>query len=81
MPAPDSIATPPDPPEVPWPPHWARATGFFFGLAIMGWEIGVDDLANKWVFGPAYLLTGLPFTKGAEKLLDLLGSIFGSKKP
>jgi hypothetical protein len=70
---------PPEPPEAPWPPLWARKVGFFFGFALMTWEATLDELAHMWVFGFAYVLTGLPIAKGVEKVFDSLLALLGRK--
>jgi hypothetical protein len=63
---------PPAPPEPPWPPPWARSMAFLTGLGLMVWETVIDHAAHLVVYGPAFLLTGLPIARGVEKLLDKL---------
>lgn len=63
----------------PWPPPWARSVAFFVGLGLMGWETVADHAAHLVVYGPAFLLTGLPIARGVETLLDRLP--WGTKPP
>lgn len=65
------------PPEAPWPPPWARKVAFFFGLGMMAWEMTLDALAHAWLFGPAFVLTGLPLARGVEKIVDALMALRG----
>lgn len=67
-----------DPQEVavkqvaPWPPNWARSVAFMVGLGLMVWETVIDQAAHLVVYGPAFLLTGLPIARGVETILDRL---------
>ena len=73
-----STPLPTAPEEAPWPPNWARSVGFMVGIGLIVWETVVDQAAHLVVYGPAFLLTGLPIAKGVEALLDQLP--WGMKK-
>lgn len=66
------------PPEMPWPPQWARTVGLFSGIILIFYETVIDQAAHLVVYGIAFALTGLPVARGVEKLLDRLP---GGKKP
>jgi hypothetical protein len=59
-------------PELPWPPPWARSVAFLTGIGLIVYEGVVDQSAHMILYGPAFALTGLPFARGIEKLLDFL---------
>ena len=59
-------------PQTPWPPRWARTLAFLVGIGLMTWETTVDQSAHLVAYGPAFLLTGLPIARGAEKFIDAL---------
>ena len=56
----------------PWPPEWARAVAFMTGIGLIVWETVIDNAENLIVYGPAFLLTGLPLARGVETILDRL---------
>lgn len=56
----------------PWPPEWARSSAFLTGIGLTVWEAVVEHSQHLFVYGVAFLLTGLPIARGVEKLLDLL---------
>lgn len=62
--------TEPEPISPPWPPVWARSVAFLTGIGLIVYEAVIDQSANLVVYGPAFLLTGLPLARGVEKLLD-----------
>lgn len=62
-------ATPPNPE---WPPPWARTAAFTTGIGLMIYETVVEHGAHLVVYGPAFMLTGLPIARGVEALLDKL---------
>lgn len=66
------MSAPTPPPIEQWPPEWARTVAFFVGLGLMGYETVLDKAAHLVVYGPAFLLTGLPIARGVEVLLDRL---------
>lgn len=50
----------------------------------MIWETVIDKGQNLVVYGPAFLLTGLPIARGVEQLLDRLpwgGSAAAAPEP
>lgn len=59
-------------PDQPWPPPWARSLAFMVGIGLMIYETVIDHAQNLVVYGPAFLLTGLPVARGVEALLDKL---------
>lgn len=65
------------PREPEWPPLLYRKIGFFFGLALAGWETVIDKGAHLVIYGIAFIFTGLPIAKGMEKLIDLLAGWLG----
>ena len=64
--------TGPVPPQQAWPPPWARSTAFFVGIALMCWESVIDKGTHLFIFGPAFMLTGLPIARGVEVLVNKL---------
>lgn len=73
-PAPDPMP-PSDPPPTgePWPPEWARSSAFLTGIGLTIWEAVVEHSQHLFVYGVAFLLTGLPIARGVERVLDLFG--------
>jgi len=63
---------PPVPAPVPWPPEWARSIAFLTGIGLIVWETVVDHAEHLIVYGPAFLLTGLPLARGVDHLLERL---------
>jgi hypothetical protein len=61
-------------PEAPWPPPWARSVAFLTGIGLMVWETVIDQAAHLVVYGPAFVLTGLPVAKGLEHFLDWIAA-------
>jgi hypothetical protein len=57
----------------PWPPPWARTSGFMVGMGLMIFEAVIERSAHLFVYGIGFLLTGLPIARGLERVLDLLG--------
>lgn len=57
---------------VPWPPEWARSIAFMTGIGLIVWETVIDNAEHLIVYGPAFLLTGLPIARGVETILDRL---------
>ena len=58
--------------EASWPPEWARSIAFLVGIGLIVWETVIDQGANPWAYGPAFLLTGFPLAKGVETVLNRL---------
>lgn len=56
----------------PWPPEWARSIAFMTGIGLIIWETVIDNAEHLIVYGPAFLLTGLPLARGVETILDRL---------
>jgi len=56
----------------PWPPNWARSVAFMTGIGLIIWETVIDNAEHLIVYGPAFLLTGLPLARGVETILDRL---------
>jgi hypothetical protein len=69
--------TPPKPD--PWPPPLYRKIGFFFGLAMAGYETVVFQGQHLTVYVLAFIFTGLPIARGVESAMRLLADIFGKK--
>lgn len=75
-----STKVPPLPPELEaWPPPWARSTAFITGIGLIVWETVIDNAEHLIVYGPAFALTGLPVARGVERLIDVIGGMFGGK--
>jgi len=68
-------------PQTPWPPRWARTLAFLVGIGLMTWETTVDQSAHLVAYGPAFLLTGLPIARGAEKFIDALPWVKSTPDP
>lgn len=58
--------------EAPWPPTWARSVAFLTGVGLIIWETVIDKGEHLVVYGPAFLLTGLPIARGVERILDVI---------
>lgn len=65
------------PTEAPWPPPWARKVAFFSGLALIGYEAGLEHSKHLAVYGLAFMLTGLPIARGLDRLVDLISGLKG----
>lgn len=70
--------TPPALPP-PWPPNWVRTTAFFFGLGLAAAEFAWDRSEHFFVYGIAFVFSGLPLARGADRIIDLLSSRPGPK--
>jgi hypothetical protein len=57
-------------PAAPWPPPWARTVAFLTGIGLIIYETVIDHAEHLVVYGPAFLLTGLPLARGAEMLVN-----------
>lgn len=60
-----------------WPPPWARTVAFFFGIAVTIYELRWDESKHLFVYGIAFLFTGLPVARGLDKVAEFLSGLFG----